>query len=1136
MFLGAAEVHDLELSRKLSEIEALKATLGESNKTIEDLTNERSHKAEEAQKQQLTIAQHQNTIEETSALVVKLQNQAIVHAESIELANVQISEQIQSLTASESTVKMLRDENSAWTIKFQELQTSNQSLNEIMNKEKDEVIEGLNRSIAQLTESLNAIAETKSSLVAEVASKDQQIEEHGALIDELQGNVKKVNAINTSLLNELTNFKDSLENKDQIFGKLSEEVTFLTNNLAERTKEIECLKAKSLTNDEQIRRMGVHNVELTAELEKLRTAGDNDASQIVDLKQTIVQFDQTTKEHVSTFEVLTKELTELKDQLEQLKIDKSNIQQNLSEQTIALEQSQTNVIAKSQEVSSSLQEISKLQEQVVTNDAELEKSQKQLIEFVEKLSASTEEASKTKEALSGLEVEHADLKRQMAILESKVEESNQQKTSLQQNLDALQCSSLDTNSEIKRLTDELNSQRNAHSDMVDKSNATQLTLERKLHEQTQNLAARTTQWERVKEEMETLTTQKIDRENELNLELAKIKEASEADRETLVSNLEAMQASFKAEKEAFATRMANTLAESNATISALKENIDQLNLEKEANSKDYDDNIRKMVEAQDALQNQLEGAQQSQESLRNSLENSEKSGANEYASLDARFKESEEKAADLNAQVNGLNTTLTDLSCQLKASELRSQEVSLSYESLVQTTKDESVKSEAKIKELNAKVVELTEQFQITEDDQVDLVNKNLELVDQITLLRQQISESEELKVISDEQFITLQSQLEATNTLFDEFKTVVKDNVNLIAELEKKVEDKTLTIDELNVKLADQVQSMESVQQSLSKTQEHVVSLKSSSESTRQLTNSQLQSALAELDAKQSHIQSLEEKISHLMSAVNLSDDLKTDLTVKSDELRSKDTSIVTLNTELEHLRQLQAASSAELIQVRQHLETQRISAETAHKSHVAEVSRLQDKIESLERGMQAQVTEVTGDKNRLASECDALNALIAKQKQEFQERMQQYEERSKFEALREELAMVEAAKQKELDELAQRLLQSETTLAGQTASIQRLDAIQRSEKDLQYEKVALERKEQQLQLENRQLNERIERMNAAKAANAPAAAAAIHSDDDSVGQIAFLNSIIADMQKKNETLMVRIGALESAPQDFMK
>lgn len=41
---------------------------------------------------------------------------------------------------------------------------------------------------------------------------------------------------------------------------------------------------------------------------------------------------------------------------------------------------------------------------------------------------------------------------------------------------------------------------------------------------------------------------------------------------------------------------------------------------------------------------------------------------------------------------------------------------------------------------------------------------------------------------------------------------------------------------------------------------------------------------------------------------------------------------------------------------------------------------------------------------------------------------------------------------------------------------------------------------------------------------------------DDESGAQISFLNSIIADMQKKNENLLLRIETLEAGPADFVK
>lgn len=45
-----------------------------------------------------------------------------------------------------------------------------------------------------------------------------------------------------------------------------------------------------------------------------------------------------------------------------------------------------------------------------------------------------------------------------------------------------------------------------------------------------------------------------------------------------------------------------------------------------------------------------------------------------------------------------------------------------------------------------------------------------------------------------------------------------------------------------------------------------------------------------------------------------------------------------------------------------------------------------------------------------------------------------------------------------------------------------------------------------------------------------------AVDADDDTEAQISFLNTIIADMQRKNETLSHRIEALEAVPTDIAK
>lgn len=99
------------------------------------------------------------------------------------------------------------------------------------------------------------------------------------------------------------------------------------------------------------------------------------------------------------------------------------------------------------------------------------------------------------------------------------------------------------------MLDDAKAKQEAYDALVDSSNETKLNLEKILHETQQNLAARTSQYDKLKNEMNSLTAQKIDRENELNLELSKIKEAYESDAETLKNEIDALKVSFREEKE-----------------------------------------------------------------------------------------------------------------------------------------------------------------------------------------------------------------------------------------------------------------------------------------------------------------------------------------------------------------------------------------------------------------------------------------------------------------------------------------------------------------------------------------------------------------------------------------------------------
>uniref|UniRef100_A0A182SKJ2 CLIP1 zinc knuckle domain-containing protein n=1 Tax=Anopheles maculatus TaxID=74869 RepID=A0A182SKJ2_9DIPT len=155
----------------------------------------------------------------------------------------------------------------------------------------------------------------------------------------------------------------------------------------------------------------------------------------------------------------------------------------------------------------------------------------------------------------------------------------------------------------------------------------------------------------------------------------------------------------------------------------------------------------------------------------------------------------------------------------------------------------------------------------------------------------------------------------------------------------------------------------------------------------------------------------------------------------------------------------------------------------------------------------------------------------------------------------LTQKLLEMESAKKQEIQELQQRLaeltqkVETQVSETAQTVSSKR--AVEKRQQELECAKKDLELRETELQLANRRLEKDNEHLRSqlvlkeseltklARAASAAATAAdasvpnrmigAEMKEDDSGAQIDFLNSIIVDMQRKNEKLTLRIQALES-------
>lgn len=1014
-----------------------------------------------------------------------------------------IDEQKETITKNAVESEALLIKQAELAERFKELEAANYNLTGSVLIEKESQIHELNLGTAALTEKLKELSNQRSILENDLMGRDQQIGENEILINELQGKFRELTASNDELKKDLGEFKSNLHSKDDIVVGLNQKLKEVEASVIEKQAEIEALKTLQLEKDNQNEVISNERSVLQKQLSELQQKQEETVVSLAKSTDVLADAQKQTQNDNSKINDLNRDIEGLHKEIEMLSTENSQFKDKLSATVSALEVAQTDIAHKDDAINENRLQIQKVQQDNSSKITDLEKAHKTVEEVSQKLASSSAAAALIQDTLSHLEVEYEDLKRKMVITEQKSEAIAQEKLSLQQNLDALQCSSSDTNSEIRRLTEELQLKQKTYDEMVDKSNGAQLTLERKLHEMTQNLAARTTQWERIKDEIETLTTQKIDRENELNLELSKIKEASEAERQALANEINALHASFKDEKERLAKEVDEKLKEAelvrvevNENMKQLEKNVVALQKDIELGRKELQDKDKELTEkikafedVETGLRKEIREAKEVEVKLLNSLDESSKSDDEARLALVAQLTEQQKLVNEQNQKVAELSSQLEQRDSELQSSQTQFLELTVERESLRTTSESEIARLSSVITELEAKLTTLSDQFQTTEDDQVDLVNKNLEMIETLTLVRQQLSEAEDRNKITEESSAKLQLEHDSIKTVFDALKKELESNIQssqaITIEKDKIIHSLDEKLQELTIALQANTTQLNGMEQTLHTHQAAYEAYKSEVQSMQIAEQANVQQLSDETLAKQKTITALEDKITQLTSSVNLSDDLKNELNNKSEELRSKDSSIAELNGSIAELQKILQNRDIDLKRIadERQADSQRSLDNLQERS--LEINHLQEKIENLERSLQAQSEHTTNslneaaaimsDKENLAKENCKLNELITAQQLEFQKRMTQYEERSKFEALQAELELLEEVKRQEVEELMQKLKATEQQMLGQSAGIERLDVMQRKEKDLIYEKTVLERREKELMTENKLLADKL-------------------------------------------------------------
>lgn len=324
-----------------------------------------------------------------------------------------------------------------------------------------------------------------------------------------------------------------------------------------------------------------------------------------------------------------------------------------------------------------------------------------------------------------------------------------EEASLQQNVNSLQNSSSDTNSEVHRLAAE--QKQNSYEELLDKSNSIQLSLE-KIIEIAQNLATKTTQWELVKAEMEKVTMRKVERENELNLELANMKKAATEEKYNLMNEIGLLHVSHQEERGRLLNEIDEKLKASEALrhkIDNLVKTVDQLQNEVEKSKKEmvdkeseFEAKMKILQSDEDDLKKQLDEYRKKVSELPNSFNEVTKSGGENVEQLTKQLIESSLHSKTFQCNIAELQTSYDNTTVEHNKLKIKLLSVKKANEGLAEANRVEKERFIEMKSHLEQQLHDATSKFESTEDEQVDLINRNVELVQQNNELAKQLLES----------------------------------------------------------------------------------------------------------------------------------------------------------------------------------------------------------------------------------------------------------------------------------------------------------------------------------------------------------------------------------------------------------
>lgn len=604
-----------------------------------------------------------------------------------------------------------------------------------------------------------------------------------------------------------------------------------------------------------------------------------------------------------------------------------------------------------------------------------------------------------------------------------------------------------------------------------------------MHETTQNLDARTNQYERVRNEIEQITAQKIERENELNSELSRMKEVTDAERLLLIETNENLEKSFRLEKAELLANIDARLQQSDAakalldeSLAKLEQQVKQLSdavergkTELRAKENDFNARVVEWTSLEQSLRQELDSCRQLEESTKNNMAETLRISESINQDLMQQLSSHKDNKIELLATIEELTTKLDDavVERQSLADTLKTTE-----------TDKESLNSSAS--EMRSKFSEISAKFRSLEDEQVDLVDRNEQLIAQ---LKDATAKIEQLS----NDCSTKDKQLSDTNIEFTDYQVNCKNQQLAIEQqlhdTKQKCVDNESTINTLTSQLNDVIAKLDCKQIEFSKLEESLANSitinekkKSEAEDRRKTIEMTVQELDNKLKDRDQTIVNLEQKI---IEASKSTDDLSTELQTKlihyDGELKSKESCISQLNETILQLQKQINNQDLRLTEISNEktVACQKSMDELTHKTE--EIKEYQLKLNDLESKLHEKTEELSAIKfehNKAKSE---LLEEINRQQNVHSQEIAKLSDRSEYDELQCAFTEFEATKKEEIIELQKKLSHVDAQIVEQADALKRMEKFKTQEQQLQQEKIDIKAREAKLLTENKILTDRV-------------------------------------------------------------